>query len=85
VISNLYAFDQISRKDGTDISGKIIEQKDEKWIVATNPFDRSQTIEIERNDFKGMKPSPVSPMPPALINRLNPEELKDLLAYLLGK
>ncbi|MEO5713833.1 MAG: c-type cytochrome [Luteolibacter sp.] len=85
VISNQYAFDLISRKDGSDISGKIIEEKDERWIVATNPFDRSQTIEIERNDIKGMKPSPVSPMPPALINRLNPDELKDLLAYLLGK
>ena len=34
---------------------------------------------------KGMTHSPVSPMPPALINRLNPDELKDLLAYLLGK
>jgi len=85
VISNQYAFDLISRKDGTEISGKIIEEKDEKWIVATNPFDRSQTIEIERNEIKGMKPSPVSPMPPALINRLNPDELKDLLAYMLGK
>ncbi len=85
VISNQYAFDLISRKDGTDISGKIIEEKDEKWIVATNPFDRSQTVEIEHNDIKGMKPSPVSPMPPALINRLNPDELKDLLAFLLGK
>ncbi len=85
VISNQYAFDLISRKDGTDISGKIIEEKDEKWIVATNPFDRSQTIEVERNEIKGIKPSPVSPMPAALINRLNPDELKDLLAYMLGK
>ncbi len=85
VVSSQYAFDLISRKDGTGISGKIIGEKDEKWIVATNPFDRSQTIEIERNEIKSIKPSPVSPMPPALINRLNPDELKDLLAFLLGK
>jgi len=85
VISDQYAFDLIVRKDGTEVNGKIVDEKDEKWIIATSPFDFTQTIEIERNSIKERKHSPVSPMPPALINRLNPEELKDLLAYLLGK
>ena len=85
VVSDQFAFDLITRQDGTEVTGKIIEEKDEKWIIATSPFDFTQTTEIERNDIKGMKHSPVSPMPPALINRLNPDELKDLLAYLLGK
>jgi hypothetical protein len=67
------------------VTGKIIEEKDKKWIVATSPFDFTQTTEIEQNDIKAVKHSPVSPMPPGLINRLNPDELKDLLAYLLGK
>ena len=85
VISDQFAFDLITRQDGTEVTGKIIEEKDEKWIIATNPFDFTQTTEIEQNDIKENKHSPVSPMPPALINRLNPDELKDLLAYLLGK
>ena len=85
VISDQYAFDRIIRRDGTEVTGKIIEEKDEKWIIATNPFDFSQTTEIERNEIKEIKRSPVSPMPAGLINRLNPSELKDLLAYLLGK
>jgi putative heme-binding domain-containing protein len=85
VISTQYAFDLVTRKDGAQVTGKIIEEKDEKWIIATSPFDLSQTIEIERNEIKDIKPSPVSPMPPGLINRLNPDELKDLLAYMLGK
>jgi putative heme-binding domain-containing protein len=85
VVSDQYAFDLITRKDGTELTGKIIEEKDEKWIIATSPFDFTQTTEIERNNIQGMKHSPVSPMPPALINALNEEELKDLLAYLLGK
>ena len=85
VISDQYAFDLISRQDGTELTGKIIEEKDEKWIIATSPFDFTQTTEIERNQIKGIKPSPVSPMPPGLVNRLNPDELKDLLAYLLAK
>jgi putative heme-binding domain-containing protein len=85
VISDQYAFDLITRADGSQLSGKILEEKDEKWIIATNPFDMGQTIEIERNDIKSVRPSPVSPMPPGMINRLNEEELKDLLAYLLDK
>ncbi len=84
VVSDQFAFDLITRTDGTQISGKIIEEKDGKWIVATSPFDFTQTTEIESNDIEGSKQSPVSPMPPGLINRLSPEELRDLLAYLLG-
>ena len=85
VVSDQFAFDQITRKDGTVITGKIVGDKDEKYLVATNPYDFTQTIEIERSDIKEVKPSPVSPMPPGLINRLNPDELKDLLTFLLGK
>ncbi len=85
VVSDQYAFDLITRTDGTEVTGKIVEEKDEKWIIATSPFDFTQTIEIERNQIKGVNKSPISPMPPALINSLNPDELKDLLAYLLGK
>ncbi len=85
VVSDQYAFDLITRKDGTTITGRIVGEKDEHWIVATNAFDLSNTVEIERGEIKEKKPSPVSPMPPGLINRLNADELKDLLAYLLGK
>lgn len=85
VVSDQYAFDLITRKDGTQLTGKITGEKDRKTIVATNPFDLSQTVEIESGEIASVKASPVSPMPPGLVNRLNPEELKDLLAYLLGK
>jgi len=85
VVSDQYAFDTIFKKDGSQVVGKLIEEKDEHWIIATSPFDFSSTSEIERSQIKDIKPSPVSPMPAGLINRLNPEELKDLLAYLLAK
>jgi putative heme-binding domain-containing protein len=85
VISDQYAFDLITRTDGTQVTGKLIDEKDEHWIVATSPFDFSQTVEIPRHLIKEKAQSPVSPMPAGLINRLNPDELKDLLAYLMGK
>ncbi|WP_052573772.1 family 16 glycoside hydrolase [Haloferula sp. BvORR071] len=85
VVSDQYAFDVVTKQDGSQIVGKLIEEKDEHWILATSPFDFSATMEIERNQIKEIKPSPISPMPAALVNRLNPDELKDLLAYLLNK
>lgn len=84
IISDQFAFDLIIRQDGSQVAGKVVEEKDEKWLVATNPYDMSQTIEIERGDIKEIKPSPVSPMPAGLVNRMNETELKALLAYLLG-
>jgi putative heme-binding domain-containing protein len=85
VVSDQYAFEQITRTDGSVIIGKITGDVGGKRVIATNPFDFTQTITIDRNDIREVKPSPVSPMPPGLINRLNPDELKDLLAFLLGK
>ena len=85
VISDQYGFHAIITDDGKMTVGKILEEKDEILIIANNPFDYSQKVEVKRSDIKENKLSDVSPMPSGMINRLNPEELKDLLAYLLGK
>lgn len=85
VISDQYGFHAITTNDGKMIVGKILEEKDEILILANNPFDYAQKVEVKRSDIKENKLSDVSPMPAGMINRLNPEELKDLLAYLLGK
>ena len=84
VVSDQYAFEQIEKKDGSSIVAKIVDEKDGKLIIASNPFDMQQHSELPRADVKSTAPSKASPMPPALINRLNEDELKDLLAYLLG-
>lgn len=83
-VSDQFAFDVIELHDGSSVVGKIVGEKDLLLLVATNPYDMTQTIEIEASAVKGMKPSPVSPMPPGLIHRMNADELKALLAYLLG-
>ncbi|MGB6220819.1 MAG: family 16 glycoside hydrolase [Haloferula sp.] len=84
-VSDQYAFDILTKKDGGQVVGRIKEEKDDRWIVSINPFDFSQTVEIERGDVVKVEPSPVSPMPGGLINQLNENELRDLLAFLLAK
>lgn len=84
VISDQYQFSVITRKDGSSLTGKILVEKDAILIVATNPFDLSKTIEIPEGEIKSITKSPISPMPPALINSLNKQELADLMAYLMA-
>lgn len=85
IISDQYAFHEILGHDGKTTIGKLLDEKDEMLILSNNPFDYSMKMEIPRSEIKSMKLSEASPMPAGLINSLNPEELKDLLAYLLGK
>jgi putative heme-binding domain-containing protein len=84
IISDQYEFTQIARTDGSTVIGKIIEENHATTTIASNPFDLSQTISIPTDSIRGKKPSPVSPMPAGLIHSLNPDELRDLLAYLLA-
>lgn len=84
VVSDQYEFTRITRADGSSLIGKIVEvKKNGRTSIATNPFDLSQTIDIPTKSIASKDPSPVSPMPAALINSLNEQELRDLLAYLL--
>lgn len=85
VISDQYEFTEIVTHEGKTIVGRVLNEQDEILSIGINPFDFDQQIEISRADIKSIAASKVSPMPPAMINRLNPDELRDLFAYLLGK
>ncbi|MEK6230541.1 MAG: hypothetical protein N2A42_01680, partial [Luteolibacter sp.] len=76
---------EIVTHEGKTIVGRVLNEQDEILSIGINPFDFDQQIEISRADIKSIAASKVSPMPPAMINRLNPDELRDLFAYLLGK
>jgi len=84
VISDQFQFSLITKKDGSFVTGKVLDEKDGELIVAISPFDFNQRMNVAKTEVKEIKPSPVSPMPPALINRLNEQELSDLMAYLMS-
>ena len=62
-----------------------LTEKDDALVVATNAFDFTDTVEVQRSDIKSVEPSAISPMPPGLINRLNERELRNMLGYLLKR
>jgi len=60
----------------------VISQDDDKYTISQNPFSPQTTREVLKKDVTRTRVSEVSPMLSGMINRLNGEELKDLLAYL---
>jgi cytochrome c1 len=60
----------------------LIRQDNEKYYISQNPFDTQTIKEVLKKNVVRTRVSEVSPMLPGMINGLNPDELKDLMAYL---
>lgn len=82
-VSDQYSWEVFKTEEGKEVTGRLIEEREGLYSIASNPFDLSVKTPLPVDKVVSREPSPVSPMPPALINRLNAEELKDLLALLL--
>lgn len=83
-ISDQYANVLLELKDGRKAAGRIREENDSTIVLMPNPFDPEQLMEIDKSSVVERGISPVSPMPPGLLNRLNEKEVTDLLVYLLA-
>lgn len=81
-ISDQYAFTLFHRTDGSKIAGRILSEVEDSIILLPNPFDESYSVKIAKNTIEKRELSPVSPMPPGLLNRLNEQEILDLFAFL---
>jgi len=81
-ISDQYANTLFHLKDGKKISGRIKSETNDSVILMPNPFNDTYTVEVAKTEVTKREPSPLSPMPSGLLNRLNPKEIKDLFAYL---
>jgi putative heme-binding domain-containing protein len=83
-ISDQYAATIFYLKDGKSIMGRLISQDDEKYTVSQNPFAPQILREIPKKDVDRTKVSDISIMMPGMINNLNSDELRDLMAFLMS-
>ncbi|MCR9064252.1 MAG: c-type cytochrome [Cytophagales bacterium] len=83
-VSDQYAATEFQLKSGESIIAKIISEKEDSYVVSQNPYAPDYLMEIKKNTVVSKKYSDVSVMLPGLVNSLNEEELKDLLAYLIA-
>jgi len=83
-VSDQYAATQIMLRNGTSVIGRLTNQDKLAYYVSQNPYAPDQVEKILKKNVISLKYSPVSSMLPGLINSLNGEELKDLMAYLIA-
>ncbi|MBX2916692.1 MAG: c-type cytochrome [Cyclobacteriaceae bacterium] len=83
-ISDQYAATVFTMKDGSSIVGRLINEEDGKYFVSQNPFMPQALREVAKADVVSTKRSTVSLMLPGLLGRLNDEEIKDIVAYLVA-
>ena len=81
VVSEQYQNMTLFLKDGSDVTGRIIDEDNSKVVVVTDPLKQTQR-EIKRSEIKERQPSRISSMPEGLVSILTKEEILDLLAYL---
>ena len=83
-ISDQYASTVLFLKNGQSVVGRLTNQDEEKYYLSQNPFAPDYIREVPKSEVTETKLSAVSVMPPGLINPLNEDELKDLIAYLMA-
>lgn len=83
-ISDQYAFTLFHLKDGKKTAGRILSENDSVITIMQNPYSTTFTTQLAKGEVVSQSISPVSPMPPGLLNRLNAQEVLDLFAYLLS-
>ncbi|MBB5282887.1 putative heme-binding domain-containing protein [Rhabdobacter roseus] len=83
-VSDQYAATQFILKSGESIVGRLTNEDKNAYYVSQNPFAPDMLQKILKKDVVSSKYSAVSVMLPGLINSLNEEELKDLMAYLMA-
>jgi putative heme-binding domain-containing protein len=84
VISDQYQNHALITKDGQTLIGKLLGEENGQVLIATSPFDLTLTTSVKKEDITATMPMKVSVMPPALINRLNQDEVLDMIAYMIA-
>lgn len=81
-VSDQYASTVYILKNGQSVVGRQVNEDKLNYVISQNPFAPEQVRKIPKKDVTGKRNSPDSIMYPGLINSLNPNELRDLMAYL---
>ena len=83
-ISDQYSFTLFTMKDGSKVNGRIVNETESEYEIYQSPFDMTITSTLSKSDIDKSEKSPLSPMPAKLLDRLNEDEVQDLMVYLLS-
>ncbi|MCB1121411.1 MAG: c-type cytochrome [Verrucomicrobiae bacterium] len=85
VISDQYGYTLIRKTDGQQLYGKVVNYYGDSIGFQVDPLNAAEILRIPQDQIESMEDSPVSPMPPGLLNTHSREEILDLLAFLQAR
>ena len=83
-ISDQYAATLLTMTGGKTFIGRVVGEDDEAILLNQNPYSPDQQIRVPKADIEKREASSVSIMPARLLNRLNEQEVMDIMAFLLS-
>lgn len=84
-INEKYKTFLIELQTGKAVTGLVLAETGDAIKVVENPLTSAQPIEIKKSDIAERKALPTSLMPKGLLDKLNREEILDLVAFILAK
>ena len=85
VISDQYSSKIITLKDKSQINGLVMPREGYYDVYPTTKSNKEiKPKRLEYDDIEKIEDYPVSQMPPMLVNTMNKDEIRDLIAYLLA-
>ncbi len=83
-ISDQYVQLEFVLDDDQLVLGILVDTNDDEFAIMPNLLEPAATVKLPRHRIVSQRLSDVSPMMPSLLDPLNPNEVLDLLAYLLA-
>lgn len=81
VVSDQYQNTTFTLKDGEDLTGRVIDEDQDKYVLVTNALTGEQK-KLKKSDVVSSTAAKLSPMPEGLVNILTRKDILDLIAYL---
>jgi putative heme-binding domain-containing protein len=85
VISDQYKTMVLQTHDGEVYTGRVVNDVGGKVTLVVDPEDATKTVTLDRSDIEHERVSKESQMPAELLDKLNEDEVLDLLAFLLSR
>ena len=85
VVSDQYRASVVATNTGKVHTGRIVGETPTALTVLIDPEDATKVVEVPRSEIDEIQASKTSVMPEGLLNPLNPDEVLDLMAYVLSR
>ncbi len=70
---------------GKIVTGMVMKETDDEIHVVIDPLAKDKPTILKKDSIEGRKQAELSLMPQGLVNKLSPEEILDLIAFVVSK